>query len=251
MKVFSSQLRQYHRKVRENLGDSTEVRSPSYELVNVGEVFYRNGEFEHATHAFEKYLQYYPGGVYSGRVQELLNFLKRGSAFPPHMPTLAYEKERQGPVSVQDANRGAFQKPSPKPVVASTNRDNSLKGLYQQAREKEEGGKYSEAISLYRAVTEMQASDDERNNHEEAFFSLGRCQKTSMNLDAAFISFSNLLKNYPQSGKAKEAILNMAEISEQKSDKAKAIALYSKLISMPPADTISDRARQKIQELRS
>lgn len=46
MKVFSSQLRQIHGKVREQLGQFGDQKSPAFELMNVAEVFHKNGNFE-------------------------------------------------------------------------------------------------------------------------------------------------------------------------------------------------------------
>lgn len=246
MKVFSSNLRQYHSKVRQHLGQFGDIKSPAYELMNVAEVFYKNGHFEHAVYGFQKYLSSYPGGVYTARAQELLNLAKRQSAYPSNMPELVYEYEKK--VVKPQQQSGSTVQPVRQPQTLNSSQINSL---YQDAKADYESFDYSSAANKFKEITSLAASNDsEKGIVEEAFFYVGMSQLNANSMDAAFLSFSVYVKNYPTSPRAKEAIYHLGEISELKRDIPKAITLYSKSASIPPTDEWTNKAKEKINSLR-
>ena len=245
MKVFSNNLRQYHSKVREQLGQQGDAKSPAFELMNVAEVFYKNGQLEHAVYGFEKYLSHYPQGAYSARAQELLNLARRSAQYPTNMPDLTYEFEKksaQQPTSLQseiDTIRKQGTEVSP----------DSSNSLLKQAKSNFSLGDYAGAISKLKSIVAQPSSLDPQVV-EEATLMLGSAQKNSKDGDGAFVTLSGFIKNYPRSEKVKEAMYLLGEVAESKKEVAKAIAIFSKVASMSSQDEFTQKAKQKIEALK-
>lgn len=242
MKVFSSQLRQIHGKVRETLGQFADAKSPAFELMNVAEVFHKNGKFEHAAYAYNKYLEYYPEGAYVARAKELKAIAGRSSAFPLTMAALTYEVERK-PVNPAKPVSGSSQTPISAPTPSASQESPINPGI--QAFQ---SGKYADAINLLKPISENPSSL--LPEAEGATFYMGSAQFKLNQLDNAFNTFSNLVKRFPKGDKVKEAIFNLASISEKKGEKDKAIALFTKVTSLPPDDNWSSDAKTKIAQLK-
>ncbi|MCG6166612.1 tetratricopeptide repeat protein [Leptospira sp. FAT2] len=248
MKVFSSQLRQVHKKLKEILGQS-DTRNPAFELMNVAEVFYKNNNLPHAVYAFEKYLQHYPGTAYTGRATELLELARRGSPFPLNMPPLVYEgsTSRVTPETLQNIMKPAVEKST---ITAGV--DNSITSLYNRAHTLVNVGKHSEAMVIYKDLLNRTdfKFDSEKKLVENSLFQLGVCLLKQNDLDNANSSFSTYIKKYPSGESIKESLFHLAEISELQGDRQRARMLYGKVALLPPEkDSISQKSRLKAKEM--
>lgn len=242
MKVFSSQLRQIHSKVREQLGQFGEARSPSFELMNVAEVYHKLRNYEHAVYAYSKYLEHYPEGNYVSRAKELLNLAKRNSMFPTNMPELVYEPEK----------RILAQNPSSVPTT-SINVNKQLAEMYQKAETFFQSNTYQEAKIIYKNLSELKElkSPEEEKLVADATYKYGICLNMQQEWDTAYEVFSAYVKKYPKGEKIKDSLFQLAFISQSKGEGEKAIMLYKKVLSMPPEDDeFSKKATQKIAELK-
>jgi len=234
LKVFSSQLRQVHRKVREILGEG-DARSNSFELMNVAEVFYKNDYVEQAIYAFEKYLDHYPAGIYAGRAKELLNLARKGQQFPVSMPNLVYENEPDAGFS-RTANAGT----------------DSIQGQYSKALQLFESGNTAEASSIFQSLLNRTdyKSGSEQTMINNALCQVGKCLFKTGNLDNASSTLTMYIKKNPSGPLVKEAVYYIAQINEKKGDKDKAIAFYTKVIAMPPDDKITTDAKINLGSLK-
>ncbi|MBM9500042.1 tetratricopeptide repeat protein [Leptospira sp. 201903071] len=247
MKVFSSQLRQVHKKLKEILGQS-DTRNPAFELMNVAEVFYKNNNLPHAVYAFEKYIQHYPGTTYSGRATELLELARRGSPFPLNMPPLVYEGgSRVSQETLQNIMKPAVEKSSITQGV-----DNSITSLYNRAHTLVNVGKHNDAMIIYKDLLNRTdfKFDSEKKLVENSLFQLGICLMKTNDLDNANSSFSTYIKKYPSGESIKESLFHLAEISELQGDRQRARMLYGKVALLPPEkDSISQKSRLKAKEM--
>ena len=64
LRVFSNQLRKLNKTVRTVLGEGDNIH-PDVELFRIGEYYYKAGDYNKATYAFKKYMEYYPNTDYS------------------------------------------------------------------------------------------------------------------------------------------------------------------------------------------
>lgn len=250
MKVFSSQLRQIHGKVRENLGQFGDQKSPAFELMNVAEVFHKTGNYEHAIYAYNKYIAHYPSGPYASRAQELAKVAAKGSMFPSNMPELVYEVERRGesprPATISPANPAATST-----RIQALSSDLSISDSITEADDLYDSEEYQSALDAYKPLLTMPpASPGDDKLIERAYFSFGMCQLKLQLWDLAYASLSNYVKKYPKGERVKEAIYNLGFISESKGEKDKAIMLYTKVTSLPPSDEFTAKANSEIARLR-
>ncbi|MDX1959604.1 MAG: cyclic nucleotide-binding domain-containing protein [Leptospiraceae bacterium] len=239
MKVFSSQLRQIHGKVREQLGQYGDLKSPSYELMNVAEVFHKAGNFDHARYAYERYIAHYPEGNYAGRAKELLNLAKKSSMFPLNMPELNYEPEKRSfSPNAPTANQGSASK--------------AFKESYDKASQFFDNSKYEEAAVIYKSLIDMKEvkNPEEAKIVERSNFQYGICLSFQSKLDEAYSALSNYVKKFPKGEKVKESIFNLASITEKKGEKDKAVMLYNKVLSLQPEDSLTNEAKEKIASLK-
>ncbi|MCC6275168.1 MAG: tetratricopeptide repeat protein [Leptospiraceae bacterium] len=249
LKVFSSQLRQIHRQVRELLGQG-DAKMPAYELMNVAEVFYKNNNVDHAIYAFERYLTHYPSGKYAGRATELLALARKGSSYPFNMPELVYESERSSGSKNDIEHILNTPAESPKP---KGNEDLSISALFNRAHTYSKAGKNNEAAEIFKSLTARVDAKNptEKRDQENAHFHLGVCYFQLNQLDTAFTTLSNYVRNFPRGEMIKESIFTLAKIAEAQADKAKAAMLYGKVVSMSPNDDMTAQATKKLKELKT
>jgi tetratricopeptide (TPR) repeat protein len=81
LRVFSNQLRRIGKTVRTVLGESENV-NPDLELFRIGEHYFKAGDFNKATYAFKKYLEFYPGTEYSRIAMERIKTISSGGPIP-------------------------------------------------------------------------------------------------------------------------------------------------------------------------
>jgi len=245
LKVFSSQLRSVHKQTREILGQG-EAKNPQYELMNVAEVFHKNGHLEHAGYGYRRYMEHYPNGTYMERAHVLLELTKQGEAYPVSMPDLPFKAE--------PASRGINLQDMLKTVAESRESSgvdpNSINVKFDKASTFLNAGKIKEAIDLFQELSESSSAltQDEEQAVENSLFYLGKAQFKGNDLGAALNSFSTFLKRYPTGQLAKENLFHLAQVNEQLGEKDKAKQIYQKVAQMPPVtDSLSEEAKEKLK----
>ncbi len=92
LRVFSNQLRRLNKTVRTVLGESDNV-NPEVELFRIGEHYFKAGDFNKATYAFKKYMEYYPNTDYSKLAMDRIKAISSGGAVPQSKPTVKASKD--------------------------------------------------------------------------------------------------------------------------------------------------------------
>ena len=229
MKVFSNQLRQFHYKVRENLGQHRDIKSPAFELINVGEVYHKLGEKEHAWFAYDKYIVHYPEGTYIERAKQLFELAQNGGDYPEDMEPLMYEPEKKS---------------------SSTNSIN-IKEIYKQAEALRNESNIAESIKLYKTISEVRNPSDMEESKiiEASLFYLADGLESLDKTEDAIQVFSSFPTRFPKAEKIKESIYRLALLNEKINNKEKAVSLYKKVITLPPDDEITQKSQAKVNEL--
>lgn len=250
LKVFSSQLRQVHRQLREILGEG-EVKNSAFELMNVAEVFYKNGNYEHASYAFEKYLEHYPEGTYAARAKELHASSSKNSPYPVTISPLVYQPEQGARTKLQEMLKTPASAPK-KDNPESSEDPNSITNLSQKATTLLNAEKYDESESILQklVVREDSTTQEEEKSIEKANYQLGIIQYKKSQYEKAFALLSNYVKKFPKGSYLKEAIFHLASSSDGLGETGKAKALYGKVTQLPPADdTMTSTAKNRLKEL--
>ncbi|MDH4262005.1 MAG: cyclic nucleotide-binding domain-containing protein [Spirochaetia bacterium] len=92
-------------------------------------------------------------------------------------------------------------------------------------------------------------NDAEASFIEKSSFELARTYLKKGDLNTSGNKFAEFVKKYPRSQNIKKAMMYIADIYEKKGDKQRAIALYNKVIGMPPRDKDSSYAKQQLDRL--
>lgn len=247
LKVFSSQLRQVHRQLREILGQG-EAKNPAFELMNVAEVFYKNGNYDHAVYAFKRYLEHYPTGTYAGRAKELLDSAGKNSPYPINIPPLVYQPE----ANTQSRLQEILKAPAVESRATTGVDPNSILAQFSKATTLLNANQLEEADALFKALLRREdtTTQEEERVIEKSNYSIGVILYKKKYYEHAFSSLSNYVKAYPKGVMLKEAIFHLALSAEGMGDKTKAKALFGKVTMIPPVDDfMSKTAKAKMGEL--
>ncbi len=265
LRVFSRQLRDVHRAVREIL-KADEARNTAAELLNTAESFYRNGNIDHAIYAFGKYLEYNPNGRNVSRAEELLQMAKKGMTYPPTYPPPQPEAESHDDGTEEAArksnvNRGLMNANSALDDPFALNVDDGPAPTKKSERRIthafEEGLKFAEEKEYEKAVRSFEEAlqfsnlknDAEQAAFAQAHYELGHAQLLGGHVEEAGNSFSNYIKKFPTGEHVKDSIYQLGVAAEAQGNMDRAKTLYHKVATMPPPDDVTQSARKRLEQL--
>ncbi len=119
LRVFSNQLRRLNKTVRTVLGETDNV-NPDVQLFKIGEHYFKAGDFNKATYAFKKYMEYYPNTDYSKLAMDRIKAISSGAPIPQSAPVKASKDDSLTDFSMDDDSGDVFSfddKPAPKKDV--------------------------------------------------------------------------------------------------------------------------------------
>lgn len=262
LKVFSKQLREIHRKVRQILKAGT-TRDPEYELMNVAESFYRSGNVDHAIYAFERYLTYHPNGTYSNRARDLLTMARKGQTYPHGYVPLESVVVDPVPSNFNDSFMRAASMPASSaddpfafpedPFVddSAMPEDRSATEQLSKARDLFGAGDYEGALSH---LEELLSRNDLSKKSEleakaAALFEKGRCQIKMKKLAEATNTLTEYLKTYPSGNYVKQSFFQLGLIAEISGNRERARTFYAKVAQLKPEDDVTAQAKTRLQKI--
>lgn len=253
LRVFSKNLRDIHRQVRDILKADT-AKDQAYELLNVAEAFFKSGNIDHAVYAFEKYLEYYPDGVYASRAGDLLQKARQGKMYPMDYPPLAVvqqeildsETVKSGMMPVE-----SLDDPFSMPEDDSFGEEPAWPAdLLSDGMTAFSAGKFDDALSLFDQVASMSSNDIEQEAAiGQAKYEKGRTLVKLKRFEEATGELSAYIKAYPTGEFVKKAIFQLGTIAEASGNKDRARSLYHKTATMPPPDEVSKEAKNRLEKL--
>ena len=286
LKVFSSQLRKVHNKVRELLGEMS-IDETSIELVKVAEYYYKNNQLDEALHGYEAYLNNYPNGQLSDRAMRMCQNIKKGAAYPLDVVALENEIEQSQPQDsnlnypgggvsptdmVEDFSSFPVSNMSIEPnaggdlgdsldfdsgldLDAGTDSGGSsetVSDLYYAGLNSLSQEDFDGAVSKFEAVLNVRTlATNEAKFLEDSLMNLGNVYTKKGSLDKAIEKYLLFAKRHPNSQHFKAVLFSMGEVYIKKGDKQKAITTMNKVMSIPPKDKLTNQAEAKIMSLGS
>lgn len=255
LKVFSKQLRNIHRQVREILKVAA-PRDNAFELVNVAESFHKSGNLDHAIYAYQKYLEYYPDEPYKSRVQDLLQYARRGQNFPINYAPLVAIQNTAKPVTSSHRPAGIQQSHSSIDDFSPNFDDDfpeadALTDVYNQGIQKANAEQFQQALDLFTKCLSFSNfnSKDEQDLFAAAHYQKGYCEFKLKEFDAADKSLSIYIKKFPTSGHIRETLYHLGMIAEVRGIKDRARSLYAKVATMAPPSDITKEAKKRLEKL--
>jgi TolA-binding protein len=260
LRVFSKQLRNVHRQVRDILKAGA-VKDPAFELMSVAESFYKMGNVDHAVYALEKYLELYADGDYTERARDLLGMARKGLTYPHGYPPLVLVDQRKRGVdpsfvarsmaSADSLGDDPFALDALAPELPSAPKEASasevfMEGLTLMSQNNLDGAlaKFTQVLGIKRFPHQEDADAFQKAQYEK-----GRVELKLGKIDDAQNTFSVYLKKYPTGEYMKSAIFQLGVAAEAKGNKERARSLYHKVATMPPPDESTREARKRLEKL--
>ena len=240
LQIFSKELREIHGQLRSLLKVEKE-NIPSFSLLNVAEVYYKNHHQNHAKHAFECYLKYYPNGKNVERVKNMLGLIAKKEKYPTSYPSPEPEED----ILVFPSDRSTE-------LAEEENLNLPIHTLFKKASVARANKKNKEAIELFKKCIEHHKearTEGENKKIEGAYFQLGKVYLETNDLDNASNFFYQYIKSFHGGLYVKNSLFHLAEIKEKQNNKKHAIAFYMKVATMHPMDQVTISSRKKLQSL--
>ena len=226
LKVFSNQLRRVHKQVS-SLMATAEEQNPEEGLFNVGGYYFKARNYNHAKYIFSRYLTYYPTGSYAAKAADYLRqaglFSTTKTSAPPKkaepdfpdLPTEDNTPHVEAPVQTHaeapDQNLGG---------AAKTYYD-AVSFISQQ--------KFQQA---YLALKKIVSENADPEYTAKSLFEIGKCLFMLNNFEDCIKHYTMLITKYPKHPDLVDALFYMGQSYEKSNNKAVAVNLYKKILTM-------------------
>jgi len=271
LRVFSNQLRSIGKIVKTFLDSSSAGDDDENEetgLFNIAEYYIKNKRYSQAIYAYEKYLEYYPNGVFLAKANQKLQMARNGnetgfavgndgsnmftadqlasSSVENEMPAMdAFDMGS----SDSDFNMESSSDDLDYSFGGESSGDDSLDGSseeYYAGYSLFTQGKYAEAIKIYRKVINNGDSDD---FVEKAQYDIARAFLKLNKLNDAIDELKEFLVSYPGSPQTKDVyfLLGSSYIITKESEKG--IKFLKKVLAMSPNDSITKKAQDLMSKV--
>ncbi len=208
LKVFSNQLRRIHKQVRNLISSGSEAMEPESGLFRIGQYYHRVGKFPQALYAYRRYLTFYPSGKHSDEANK--NIL------------LAEKNAQAGMRAASSPNTGQNREE----LSGSAKAYYNAVSLYSQ-------DKFKEALVQFKKIA---SNTGDQEYAAKASYEIGRCHFALGEYDECIRHLSGMIKNYPKHPELTDALFYVGNCYEKKSDNAKALGFYKKILSMVRED---------------
>lgn len=210
LKVFSNQLRRIHKQVRNLIGSGGEAADPESGLFRIGKYYHRVGKYPQALYAYRRYLTYYPSGKYADEANKNILLAEQRA-------------QASGGRSAAPAAGGGAQREE---LSGSAKAYYNAVSLYSQ-------DKYKEALAQFKRIA---ADTADQEYSAKAAYEIGRCHFALGEFDECIRHLSGMIKTYPKHPDLTDALFYVGNCYEKKSDNAKALGFYKKIMSMVRED---------------
>jgi CRP-like cAMP-binding protein/TolA-binding protein len=279
LRVFSNQLRRFHKKVQNLIGSEEQIK-PETGLYKIGEYYMKNKRYSQALYAYKRYLTYHPSGKHAEDVTKKIPLAeeylqKYGQGRGPGAPeTAAATAPATGPAGggppqaaaspaapVGTAAAGGSPAAASSAVAAGPSA-----GAAAPAAEAGAGGEqmsemarqYYNAVSLFsqqkyqEALGQFQkiAQGGDAEYAAKAEYEAGRCLYFLKHFDASIQTFTVMIQKNHSHPDLREALFYVGRCYEEKGDREKARGFYNKLLKLVgDEDPLSRKVKKALREL--
>jgi TolA-binding protein len=231
LRVFSNQLRRYHKRVQSLLVSEEQV-SPEEGLYRNGEYYLKTRQYRQALYALRQYLVYYPSGRFS---EAATKYLETAEEY------LSTHGQGQGPAPDLPGFTQKIEKPKESRELSGTAK------IYYDAISLVTAEKYDEALKRFKALVEK-GLDEEYTS--KAKYEIGRCLFFLKQYEAAIRIFTELVQAYPKHPDLRDALFFIANSNAKIGKANTAKGLYRKLLSMTSeSDSLHRKVVKALKEI--
>ena len=229
LKVFSNQLRKIHKQVA-SLMEKEDQHNPEDGLYSLGEYYFKASKYSQARYVFNRYITYYPSGLYAVQAADSLHKLE------------AMGGQAKGPQqSVQPQVKAAFSNTQDQANTASAKAYYDAVSMLSQQ-------KYQQAYLAFKKI--IDANEDVEFVAKSTFES-GRCLFYLNKYEDCIQYFTTMITKYPKHPDLPDSLFYMCQSYEKSNKKEQAMTFYKKILSMPgdTEDGVHSKARRAVKEL--
>jgi len=240
LKVFSNQLRRIGKTIQKML-DSEGGGQEGDGLFQIGEYYLKSKKYTQATYAYQKYLTYYPHGVFATQCQQRMEMAQSGASTGYAIAsdgTSFAAKPEDPPKSQQDISEALSMDGS---SIDAAKQYYDAVNFFSQ-------GRYEEALSIYTKVIQN-TSNPQDEFVGKSHFDSGRCYIKLNNYQDAITAFSELIKNFPNTEQMKDALFMIGKCYMAVGEQGKAKAFLKKVVGMPPSEAVNKKAQAALAEM--
>ena len=215
----------------------------------VGEYYYKYGDIEKARYILEKLLECYSDSTVYDRAVKLKQLLDSAQPYPENMEPLSSGSS--------DGNVNSIAKTNTNQTGDASQSDGSANNTEGVSEIFYEGlnlisTDLESAIQKFEEImqTKKLAGFAEASIVEKAHFELSKCYLKKGNFGKTVQLTSDFIRKYPNSAQTKKTLITLAEAFDEQGQSSKAMALYTKVVNLPPRDQDSSFANKKLQKLK-
>ncbi|MBN2651420.1 MAG: tetratricopeptide repeat protein [Spirochaetales bacterium] len=230
LKVFSNQLRRIHKQVRNLLSSNRQPVDSESGLYKIGEYYLKNRKYEKAKYVFDRYIEYYPDGMFSRKASEYsyeASECMKGKAPKSEImqskDVADYDSMEQ---DVSELTKKYFQGVS----------------LFNQE-------KFEQALKVFR---EVNSEGVESEYGVKSISDIGKCYFALKKWDECIKQYTFMIQKFPKHPDLVEALLYVGNCYKEKGVVDKAAGFYKKILIMAKKDSQiyrkADKALKSLQE---
>jgi len=220
LKVFSNQLRRVHKQVSSLM--ATEEQNPEEGLFSVGEYYFKARNYSYAKYIFGRYLTYYPTGHYAAKAADYLR--QAGLYTTKGSPGEAVSSEA-APTDSQQAET----KTEAEATEAPEQKLGETAKAYYDAVSFMSQQKYQQA---YLALKKIVSENRDQEYVSKSLFEIGKCLFLLNNYQDCIKHYTMLITKFPKHPDLADALFYMGQSYEKSNNKAVALSLYKKILTM-------------------
>ncbi len=243
LKEFSAQLRTVHKKVQHKLGE-LELEDNSQQFFGMGKYYYTHEQFPIAKYVFQSFIKNYPDTPLTEQANLMLQALDNDISYtdPEKLPG-------DSDLVVTDAPAQNQEEKNEEDSANETHAE--IETLYYNALNNFSQDKIEDTIIILKKIIDTPPPYDLKIQDyvEKARFQLCACYYKLKDMDKGLQMGKDFIKQYPNSQFLKKTLIFIAEIFELQKDVPRAIAIYNKVIGIPPKDQETIKAQNKVNIL--
>ncbi|GHT75344.1 catabolite gene activator protein [Spirochaetia bacterium] len=252
LQVFSQKLRRIHKQIA-SLLKTKEVNAEAG-LYNVGDYYLKTGRFTQAKYVFDRYLVYYPDGIYVAQAVKNIKLAESSSKreasldrmVSPESPDAApldpkvsaeqalaaakalAEAKAMADEQAQAAEKAASGAPAPSDAEPITVLDDAA-AAYYDALNFITQEQYKEAYSAFKKIVD---TGTDAEYIEKSAFDMGRCVFLMGKYDECIKYYTQMLTKYPKHPELPDILFHMGQSHEKSDRKDQAATFYKKSIAL-------------------
>jgi len=231
LKVFSSQLRRIHQKVRNMLAQGR-LMSTEDGLFSIAQYYLEKKHYQEALYTLNRYKKLYPQGAHYSEVVKYIPVAEQYAQKYGH---------GRGPAMISGSEESGNEVPPSKPIP-TPEEESPEEASYYEAVNLVGQGDYTKALEHLKPIV---TAGEAHPRYVSSLFEVGRCLFGLGQFEKTLKHYQGFLQNFPDFEEKGEVFFILGQSFEKLGNKEKAKEVYTRLAAMSEIDEVSIRKAKK------